>query len=337
SRNSDGNEEALSVIRPQYSYTTPWTAGVLLDHTLRNERYYRQGEVAARFRQEHREVSAYRTHVLRASQNNSDSVAAGIDFLDDSFSTLAGRPLDVLPDARHYRFFDAGFDSNAYRFVKLNYVDKDLREQDFNLGHSRSIHLALSPGYGHQRATWRLRASEAAGRAFSARSFVIGQVSVATRAPHDRNTMISADARLVNRFDTRFPQALVARLRIDAGSQLDRDVQVFADGQSGLRAYPDFAFEGSRRVLLNLEHRIFLGRELLHLFGPSIAVFVDSGQAFDHEFRVRKMKTDAGIGLRIGIARFESALIRIDYSWAFNSSPLNRAGHVLSISTMHAF
>jgi hypothetical protein len=49
------------------------------------------------------------------------------------------------------------------------------------------------------------------------------------------------------------------------------------------------------------------------------------------------MKSDAGVGLRIGIARYDAALIRIDYAYALNASPLNRRGKVISISTSHAF
>jgi hypothetical protein len=112
-------------------------------------------------------------------------------------------------------------------------------------------------------------------------------------------------------------------------------VQFFADGENGLRAYPDFAFEGRRRVIVNAEQRVFLGRELLSLFGPGIAVFADSGQAVDRGFG--KMKSDAGVGLRIGIARYDAALIRIDYAYAFNGSPLSRPGWVLSVSTSQAF
>jgi hypothetical protein len=80
---------------------------------------------------------------------------------------------------------------------------------------------------------------------------------------------------------------------------------------------------------------VFLGRELLQLFGPSVALFADSGQAVDGSFR--GMKSDAGIGLRIGIARYDGALIRIDWAYAFNASPLNRRGGVVSVSTSQAF
>jgi hypothetical protein len=49
------------------------------------------------------------------------------------------------------------------------------------------------------------------------------------------------------------------------------------------------------------------------------------------------MKSDVGIGLRIGIARYDGALIRIDYAVALDSSPVSRRGGVWSVSTAHAF
>jgi len=298
---------------------------------LRNDRIFRGGAVSARFRQEHRQFALSRSHVLHDDEHGSSSIVGGIDLLDDSFSRLPDRPHDVIPDRRHFRFIDAGYESTGFQLVKLDYIDRDLREQDFNLGRFTSLHAALSPS----SSTWRLSAAEGMGHAFNDHSFVLGQLSAVTRAPHDRNTILSFDARSVTRFLTTYPQAFVSRVRVDLGWQLDRDLQFLADGQSGLRAYPDFAFEGRRRILVNAEHRIFLGREILQIFGPSIAFFVDSGNAFDGPFH--GMKTDAGVGLRIAIARFESALLRIDYAYALNSSPLNKRGRVLSISTMHAF
>ncbi len=336
SKNSDGNEEKLALDRPLFSYKTPWSASFLFDHLLRDERIYQRGDVVARFRQEHRQLSFSRSHVLHADEKGSSGIVAGFDLLDDSFSRIEQRPLDAIPAARHFRFLDAGYESTGFRFLKLNYVDSDLREEDFNLGVFTSVHAAISPRRsGNSPLTWRLSASEGMGYAFSDHSFVTGLISASTRAPRDRNSIVSLDVRSVTRFQTHYPQAFVTRARLDLGSQLDRDVQFLADGRTGLRAYPDFAFEGSRRLILNAEHRLYLGHELLQLFGPSVAVFADSGQAVDGPFR--GMKSDAGIGLRIGIARIDSALIRIDWAYAFNASPLSRRGGVFSISTTQAF
>jgi outer membrane translocation and assembly module TamA len=73
------------------------------------------------------------------------------------------------------------------------------------------------------------------------------------------------------------------------------------------------------------------------MFGPGIALFADSGQAVERNLRLSGMKTDVGIGLRFGLARFESALLRFDIAYALNDGPLSHRGRVFSISTMQAF
>src|SRR4029077_3175054 len=245
SKNSDGNEEKLQLDRPLYSYSTPWTMSFLYDHDLRNARYFREGQVAARFRQEHREWLLERSRGLHAGPTGSSRLVAGIDLLDDSFEPLPSRPLDLIPDSRHFRVLQVGYDSTGFHYLKLDYVDHDLREQDFNLGRQISVRIGASPRISSTRPAFLLfRGSESAGLEFSDRSFLLSRIDVSTRAPHDRNTIVSAESRFVSRFRTRYPQSFVSRIRIDSGWQLDRDVQFLADGQNGLRAYPDFAFEG---------------------------------------------------------------------------------------------
>ena len=156
-------------------------------------------------------------------------------------------------------------------------------------------------------------------------------VAATTRAgATNRNAILSGDSHLIVKFPTAIPMTLVSRLRFDFGSHLDRDVQFFADGQNGLRAYPNFAFEGSRRVLLNIEQRFFLGRELLQIFEPGAAIFFDGA-------RLHGMHGDAGAGLRFSIPRYESAIIRIDAAYALNDSPISKRGLVMSIATTQAF
>ena len=48
------------------------------------------------------------------------------------------------------------------------------------------------------------------------------------------------------------------------------------------------------------------------------------------------MKSDVGVGLRIGVARFDSARIRIDMAYALNDSPLSRRGRVVSMALRSA-
>ena len=153
----------------------------------------------------------------------------------------------------------------------------------------------------------------------------------------NHNTLMSADARYIAQFASRFTQTLVVRARADAAYQADRDVQFFTDGQNGLRAYPNFALAGTHRVVVNAEDRWYLGRELLQLFEPGEAVFIDTGNATDSGFLRGGLHTDFGAGLRFSIARYESAVLRFDVAYALNATPLNRRGLVFAFATTQAF
>jgi predicted dienelactone hydrolase len=328
-RSSDGGEEKLAVERPLASYTTPSTYSVSFDHLKQDSRVYELGSVAALFRERHRELAASYGGVLAATSDFAVRLLGGIDFLSDEFTPRFG----IAPDNRNFRFFESGIDSQQFDFIKLDHVDLGMREQDFNLG----MHVSLFAGVTPSR-TIRYRSDDSYGHAFSPSAFVLTRLTATTRehAEH-RNTIVSADTRLVDRWQTALPATSVARFRVDYGSDVDRDVQFFADGQNGLRAYPNFAFSGSRRIVFNAEHRIFLGREWLQLFEPGAAVFADSGVATNDRRLLHNWKTDAGLGFRFGVARFESTMLRLDLAWAFNDSPLSRRGLVFSFATSQAF
>ncbi|MGH9369318.1 MAG: hypothetical protein ACRD3M_16795, partial [Thermoanaerobaculia bacterium] len=108
----------------------------------------------------------------------------------------------------------------------------------------------------------------------------------------------------------------------------------------GLRGYRLYAFEGDRRVVVNLEHCVFGGFEVLQLFSLGAALFVDTGTAVapGEPLRFSSLKTDAGAGLRIGIARAASnTVLRLDWAYAFDPDPLGRRGWLLSFSSGQAF
>ena len=132
----------------------------------------------------------------------------------------------------------------------------------------------------------------------------------------------------------------MAQVQFQEGWNLDRDVQLFADGDHGLRGYRLYAFEGNRRIVVNVEHRVFSGFEILQLFSLGAAAFVDSGTAAaaNSPLRLSSLKTDAGVGLRIGIARAaHTTILRLDGAYAFDPDPLGKRGWLVSFSSGQAF
>jgi len=328
-RSSDGGEEKLAIARPLYSYTTPSTFAASLDHLTQDSRVYELGTVASLFAQRHRELTASYGSVLAASPDFALRLLGGVDFLSDTFQPHLG----IAPADRDFKFIESGIDSQQFDFIKLDHVDLGIRDQDFNLGMHVSVIAGVAPSH-----VVRFRSDDSYGHAFSRSAFVLTRLTATTREHADnRNAILSSDTRVVDRWQTAYPQTSVVRFRLDYGSDVDRDVQFFADGQNGLRAYPNFAFSGTRRVVFNAEHRLFLGKEWLQLFEPGAAVFVDSGTATSDRQLLRNWKSDAGLGLRLGVARFESTMLRFDVAYAFNGSPVSKRGVVVSFATTQAF
>src|SRR5262249_11994214 len=134
------------------------------------------------------------------------------------------------------------------------------------------------------------------------------------------------------------PQSFLARIAATRGWNLDADRLLYADGATGLRAYPLYAFEGDRRILANVEHRVFCGCEIFQLVAPGVAVFVDAGAAAPpgESLTWSRVKADAGVGLRFAITR-ASAFLRVDLGYAFQPDPRGRRGWLLSFSGSQAF
>jgi hypothetical protein len=333
---SDGNEETLTIERPLFSYATANTVRVSFDHLLQDSRVYQFASIASLFRQEHRETTVALGHAISRRPTMTARLLVGADLVSDRFTAIRGVP----PGNRQFRFLEIGVDALGFNFVKVDHVDFGVREQDFNLGLHASLVGGISVVSRDQRRTvFRLRSENSVGRMLGGRSFVLSTLAATTRLHTvNRNAIVSSDTRVVARWPSKYPHTFVSRLRLDLGRDLDRDVQFLADGQNGLRAYPNFAFEGTRRIVFNAEDRLFLGRELLQIFEPGAAVFIDSGAAVsDKPLRARDFRTDIGGGLRLFIARYDSAVIRIDAAYALNDSPISRRGLIISISTAQAF
>ena len=79
----------------------------------------------------------------------------------------------------------------------------------------------------------------------------------------------------MRRAETRYPRTLVGRVALTSGWRVDRDVQFFADGLTGLRGYRAHTFAGSRAVVMNLEQRFYLGRAV----NPEVNIQIDYGYA----------------------------------------------------------
>jgi hypothetical protein len=338
--NSDGYDHRFSVGRPFFSFATPWATELSFTGFRRADRLYANGLVHESFRQHHREIVASYGVALRATDTAATRLTAGVRAIDDDFSDLPRRSMASLPAVREYRYVFLRYEHAQNNFVKLNFVNKDTRYEDFNLGRTMSMEAGVSPqAFGVQRTTEYARASICEGRRIGENGFALPSLSVASRFEGGpANTVATSSVLLVRRTEARFPRALVGHVAASAGWRVDRDVQFFADGITGLRGYRAHSFAGSRAIVLNIEQRFYLGREILQLASPGVVVFFDAGNATNGGLSdLMRLKADAGFGIRVGLPRTPKNLLRIDFAYALSPDPLGHRGWLVSFSSGQAF
>ena len=197
----------------------------------------------------------------------------------------------------------------------------------------------MTRAFGTGANTLFTRACLSDGSRLSGTSFIVPSLTVESRFNGGaQNTIANATINYVKRHGTEHPTATVARIAFTDGWRLDQDVQFFADGLTGLRAYRLHAFTGNRSFIANFEQRLYLGREVAQLVSPGIVAFVDTGNAtYGGASKLFALKTDVGVGIRIGLPRTPKNLLRIDLAYPLNSEIGRRRGLLVSFSSGQAF
>jgi len=341
--NSDGRQREFEIERPFYSFQAPWSADAQVSRLAEEEKIYQNGETFSVFRHEHHENLASYGKAIEASEFQAQRLAAGVDFVNDDFVPVAGKPAPVLPGSRKFRYVFGSYELVGNAFQTLNYVNRDSRYEDFNLASRIFVRAGLSPvALGAPVNSAFAEAEWSGGIRFSDDAFAQGDVDVQSRFDSGpQNTVVSAFIGFAQRFRlARTPQTFVARAQFDRGWHLDQDLQFEASGATGLRGYRLHAMTGDKRLLLNVEQRFFSEREYLQLFSPGAVVFADSGTALPPgvPLTLSRMKSDIGIGLRIAIARAGgNNILRIDIAYPFERDARGRRGPLVSFSSSQAF
>jgi hypothetical protein len=338
--NSDGYDHRFQVVRPFYSFATPWSTEVSFTGFRQADHLYDRGEEFDRFRQKHREVVASAGLALNPNDITARRVTAGFHSVDDAFFLMQSGVPQLLPSDREFRYLFVRYDSVANDFVKLNFVNKDIRFEDFNLGKQYSIEGGVSPrALGADGTTSYVRVAAGNGK-WLGDGFVMPAVSLSSRLDAGlRNSVATSSLLFVRRGGkASFPTTFLSHVAINSGWRMDREQQFFADGLTGLRGYRAHAFAGTRSIVINIEERLYLGREILQIASPGIVAFADAGNATNGGFTdLLHMKSDIGIGLRLGLPRTPKNLLRVDLAYALNRDPLGRKGWLVAFSSGQAF
>jgi Surface antigen variable number repeat len=341
--NSDGDRRHFSLESGFRSLDSPSGAILAFDQGKRETRIYSEGSELARFGMDTRSVELSGGRRLTpAGDQPLLRLFAGYRREEASFGSIVHAPDGfVLPADRKFGFFFTRIELARPKYFVQHDVAFFLRDEDFDLGSTASLEVGYSPAvFGAEQAVGG--ALQLARGLRLPGGFLIGTLSAATRAREGsfENTLAEGQLLSVWRPAETSAHTLVGRLLLSAGNRLDGEVQLEADGANGLRAYRLHAFAGDRRVILNLEDRVRLTPELLHLIVLGAAVFVDAGYAWPPGVPVRlsDLRADAGVGLRVGLPRASRhALVRFDLAYALRPDLQGRRGWLVSFSSSQAF
>lgn len=332
---SDGYERRFNVARPFYAFTTEWSSYLGFNSFKRDDRLYSSGLERSRFSHTHRQIIASYGLARNPTDHHARRVTGGVRFTHDDFTPIEGHST-LVPSSRDFRYLFVRYESAQNDFIKINFVNRDLRFEDFNLGLQYAVEGALSPRLLAAPAnSGFISLTVAEGARVTENGFVMASATGSTRMESGfRNAIASATATYVRKRPGNYPTAFVARTVVNSGWRLDNEVQFLADGMTGLRGYRTRMFAGRRSVVVNLEQRLYLGREILQLASPGLVAFVDVGDAWDRNFAP---KSDVGFGIRVGLPRTPKNLVRVDFAYALQRDPLGRRGWLVSFSSGQAF
>jgi hypothetical protein len=339
--NSDGKTSKFLVERPFYSFATTSSVRALASDQTQETRVYENGEVASLFKEETKSYVLSAGRALSASDALAQRLTLGFQFDESKFAPVVGEPSATLPEDREFRYVVADYEFAVNKFRKLNFVSRDLRYEDFRVGTQINLRAGISPtAFGVDETTGLLGFAISRGFEPGPNTLLLARLSWESRiGATNSNEIIGGDFRFIRRTEAAHPHALVGRVNIISGNDLDGEKQFFADGDTGLRAYRLHAFSGDSSLIMNLEERLFLGRELWQVLSPGVAVFVDAGNAANGSdaFDPGNLHFDAGFGLRIGVSRTPRNIFRLDFAYAFDPDPLGNQGWLVSFSGSQAF
>ena len=137
----------------------------------------------------------------------------------------------------------------------------------------------------------------------------------------------------------------LARLAGVGGWMVDRPYQITLGGNTGIRGYEEEDFPGARRLVLNLEDRIYLGWPFPGLFDLGLTFFADAGRVWGGDVPFggdSGWRGSLGGGLRVGFPAGSRNVARLDLAWpvgpgGVGTSPVLRIALVDLIGLQRGF
>ncbi len=330
SRLSDGQSNALSIARPFYALDTRWAAGFSTSADTRIDSVFSNGAKVAQFRHMQDSAETFGGWSAGLVDHWTHRYSVGLSYLKDTYKVEPDAPLpppDPFPVDQTLvsPFFRYELVHDNYEKVK----NRDLieRPEYFAMGTQASVQLGRSlTGLGSTQQLWLYSASASDGFRLPSNRVLLGSASVSGQsgyAPLDRQ-LASGSIRFYDHHQDNRTLTFVS-LAGDILKDPNLANQLPLGGDTGLRGYPRNYQTGDRRLLLNVEERVYTDWYPFRLFRMGGAVFYDWGRAWGgpgESPSSARWLSNVGIGLRILSTRSSFGnVLHVDLAFPLNRDP----------------
>ena len=281
-------------------------------------------------------------YALEATPRRTRRVTATLTQSRDAYTGLSDVGAAFVPDARQQTALVAGYQDQEVDFIKQKHIQKLSHEEDFNTGLSFLPTLGYAPywralGATGEQITPKVDMRKGFVSELGQFVFLRGDYSSVYVNGRDGDRVATLQALYFCRY---FPRHTVAaNFQVDRGWRLDGGALLGLGEDNGLRGYHAKQFQGDRRVLFNLEDRVFFVDDLFRLLDAGGVVFFDSGRAWmpSEPARFAQLSSSYGFGLRLGATRSaDNEPVRIDIAHALNDNQ-SRSRWTVSVAAGAAF
>lgn len=332
---------ALSLKRPFYASIVPSSLGGSVDYAEKNVPNFSGETQIGTVRKRDFNAGVSYGVAFGTSTHRSRHITVGILHSLALYNSLPTTPSPAPPKER-LTFLQLGGNWQEFKYIKERHIQKYSREEDFNLGFGVFPSVSWSPKLRMLSTTESQILPKISLR--KGLRLPLGPL-VLLRADYSSTYVNGGNGHRIATIDFQFfshvmpKQTLAMHAAYDHGWRLDPASPLTLGEAGGLRGYGLTQFSGNRRVLFNVEDRIFIRDEVWSLVDIGAVLFFDSGYVWGPHVRAdaADLKSSVGAGLRLAPSRSSSNdPVRIDLAYALNGNQ-TKTPWSLSILAGHAF
>ena len=324
--NSDGRQDAVSVVRPFYALDARWAAGVTASKDDRIDAIYNAGNVVSQYRHRQKQAEVFGGWSQGLVDGWVRRYSLGVSLQDDAFAPEPGltAPAQLPRDEKLVAPF-VRVELIEDRYEKLDNRDLIGRPEFFALGFASTVQLGWATtglGSSHDALLYSGTVSRGFEPALDDILTLSAKLSGQYANGQVRRQRLGAQARYYMPQGKRWLFYAAA-----SGDRLTRpnpDEALLLGGDTGLRGYPMRYQSGERRALFTLEERFYTDLYVFRLFRVGGAAFFDAGRAWgggSANVVNSRWLSNAGFGLRIVSARSAFGnVLHLDVAFPLNAS-----------------